>query len=149
MDESEPSDVDDSIAKQIYPLSVGRLWRPSLALLGVRREDAYARLDEDAVEIRIGRYFSTCIPVSTVTLARAGEGNRICHFGVCVRQADRVALVADSRGAVEVTLAEPQEGTLLGRRVTFSTLAISLEQPEDFLEEVHRRLHGLNTEMDA
>ncbi len=149
MHERESDDVGDSPAELVYPLRVGRLWRPSLGLLGVKRHDAFARLTGDAVEVRVGRYFHARIPISTVTLARAGMGNRICHFGVCVRQADRVALVADSQSAVEVTLAEPQEGSLLGRPVRFSSLAISLERAEDFLEEVHLRLHKREAESAA
>ncbi len=145
MHESESDDVGESPAEQVYPLRVGRLWRPSLSLLGVKRHDAFARLTGDTVEVRVGRYFHAHIPVSSVTLARAGMGNRICHFGVCVRQADRVALVADSQSAVEMALDEPQEGTLLGRPVRFTSLAISLEQPEDFLGQVHQRLYELAT----
>jgi len=140
MNQSESDDVGDSRARQVYPLSVGRFWRPSLSLLGVKRSDAYASLSGDAVEIRIGRYFHAHIPLSAITLARAGTGNRVCHFGVCVRQADRVALVANSHSAVEVALSGPQQGKLLGRPVSFSSLAISLEQAEDFLEQVHHLL---------
>lgn len=149
MHESESDDVGDNPAEQVYLLRVGRLWRPSLSLLGVKRHDAFARLAGDTVEVRVGRYFHARIPVSTVTLARAGTGNRICHFGVSVRQADRVALVADSQSAVEVTLAEPQVGSLLGRPVRFTSLAISLERAEDFLEEVHQLLRSREAESGA
>ena len=140
MHESESEDVGDSTAEQVFPLQVAPLWRPSLSLLGVRRQDAYARLAGDEIEVRVGRYFHARIPVNGITLARAGTGNRVCHFGVCVRKAEGLALVASSQGAVEVTLAEPFTGRLLGRPVCFRTLAISLEQAEEFLTQIHSRL---------
>lgn len=124
-------------------MMVARGWRLSLALLGVRRENAYARLDGDEVDVRVGRYFRARIPVSGISLARAGTGRRMCHFGVCVRQAEGLALVASSQGVVEIALSQPIEAWLLGRPVRFANLAISLEEAQDFLGEIHQRRQTL------
>ena len=90
-----------------------------------------------------GGYFRARIPVSGISLARAGSGRRMCHFGVCVRQAEGLALVASSQGVVEMALSEPIEARLMGRPVRFASLAISLEEAQEFLGELYRRQQSL------
>ncbi len=143
MDSSEPDQRDrhpaEPVPSRIFPMLVSPLWRPSLALLGVRTDNAYASLTDDGVAVRVGRLFHAHIPLASISLARAGSGRRVCHFGVCVREAHRLALVASRQGVVELALSEPHTASLVGRPTSFLSLAMSLEGASSFLEELYRQ----------
>ena len=131
-------DGDEGDRERVFALAMDAFWRRPLGLIGVQPAGAHARVLADRVEVRVGRYFQAAIPASSITLARAANGSRFCRFGVSVRRSDTICLIAGRQGAVEVRLAEPSTGSLLGRAVRFSILCLCLEQAQEFLAEVHR-----------
>ena len=119
------------MASTRFQMRIDPWWQPLLLVGGGTRDSSYVELNDDTLTARFGWLFQRAIPredIEGVTQTRwplwMGVGWRTNFVG-------GFGLIGSFRGVVEIRLRTPIR---VWRVVTCRRLAISLEEPERFVE---------------
>ena len=118
-----------------FPIRVDPWWYPLLALFGVSSPRAYVAVEDDVVAVRFGFYKHRLRRDNVVAAGpvRRGWWYRVAAgIGWHTDFATSLAVNGSLAGLVELQLATPERGRLLGIPMRFTRLWISLEQPRRF-----------------
>lgn len=120
-----------------YPIRRG-FWAPLLAVLGGTRGASYVEVGDDGVRVRFGPGFD--LTVERRDIADAYRRAWPLLGGVGWRIGGKtVGLIGSYAGVVEVELREVRRARVFGLPYSFRRIAVSLEDPEGFLDELRRR----------
>jgi hypothetical protein len=97
-------------------------------------ERAYVELADDTIQVRMGWAFSARIPRRLVASAGPGKPPVIPFTAGAHVWRGRWLVNGAPDGIVDIELAEPGRASTLGFPVRLKVLAVSLEDPEGFLE---------------
>jgi hypothetical protein len=110
-------------------LRYGRL-RPLFTVLGAGPGVSHVRLDDRALDVRMGWVFHTSIPRASIRDARVETRPIWWAIGVHWAGAGTWLVNGAAGGVVWLELAAPAQARTLGIRLTLRRLGISLEHPD-------------------
>ena len=114
-----------------FPIAYNRPMGVLLGALGLGERGAWIDVGHGEIEVRMGWAFRARFPSSSIkTVARSDR--RAISQGVHGRNG-RWLVNGATRGLVRIDLAPDQTARVLGRRVTLSTLEVSMDDSEALL----------------
>lgn len=127
--------------RQVFALRVDPIWRGALLLLGVTPKRAEVALEEDGLRIRFGLYEER-VPLAEVEGAEPIQWP--WYYGIGLRVgAGALGYVGAYHGVVRVRFRAPVSLAVLFRvRMGFRAVALSLREPEAFVDALQARLSG-------
>lgn len=114
-----------------FQMRLGPWWRPLLLMGGATPAASYLELDDETLTVRYGRLFRHTIPRGDVEDAVETQWPPLCGIGWRVDFRGRFGLIGSLGGVVEIRLRTPIR---VWRVLTSRRLAVSLEEPERFLQ---------------
>lgn len=93
-----------------FPLGITRnlLLKPTLALFGVRSSSSYVDLTDDAMTVRMGRWFDERVPLAAIASFAPSEWPVWGGYGVKLAPREGVGVVASTEGVVHIGFKRPQ-----------------------------------------
>jgi hypothetical protein len=108
-------------------------WRPLLLVGGATSDTAYVELDKENLTFRFGFFYQQTFPRSEIEAASPREWPLWLGVGWRTTFRGTVGLIGSYQGVVEVRLRSPARTWGL---ISYDRLAVSLEEPEQFLAEL-------------
>jgi hypothetical protein len=125
-----------------YAMRLDPVWRPLLALFGGTPGNAFVEIGGQSVRFRFGWTFDETVPLARIAGARrttwpfwAGIGWRIASRG-------RIGLIGSREGVVEVRFRPPRRIRLLFIPWRCRGIAVSLQNPDGFIDALRARVPG-------
>jgi hypothetical protein len=119
-----------------FPIRVDPWWYPLLALFGVTSGRSNVAVEDDIVEVRFGLYKHRLRRDNIVAAQRVRRSwlyRLAAGIGWHSDFVSSLVVNGSLGGLVELQLATPERGRLLGIPIRFRRLWISLEEPDAFL----------------
>lgn len=118
-----------------FQIRLNPWWRPLLLIGGATSDTSYLELNDDTLSVRFGWLFGHAIARSDIE--DAAQSNWPAWYGIGWRTTfrGRFGLIGSLGGVVEIRLRRPIR---VWRLPTCRRLAVSLEEPERFLEALSR-----------
>jgi len=114
-------------------------WSLFLRLIRVKRDDAWVDVDDDQLHVHFGTHDEE-IPLDQIESLEPRKWPFL--YGIGVRLADGlIGYVGSTKGVIQVNLREPFSFRLIGsKRSEKPAFAVSLEDPDAFVDDVRERL---------
>jgi len=106
-------------------------WRPVLLVGGAMPDNSYLEITDDGVIARFGLLFNRTIPREQIESAAEAEWPLWLGVGWRAAFGGRYGLIGSYNGIVELQLKEPIQ---ILRFFSFTRIAVSLEEPQAFLD---------------
>ena len=106
-------------------------WRPLLLVGGATPDNSYMELADDRLSLYFGLLFNRTIPREQIESAAEADWPLWMGVGWRAGFGGRYGLIGSYQGIVELTLREPIRVLNL---LNFTRIAVSLEEPEAFLQ---------------
>ena len=124
---------------------IRRAWllRPLLILVGFTRDsNSYSAIEGEELRIRFGWFFNQAVPLAEVASVAPMRWPWYYGLGWRANLAGLIGLVASFEGVVEVRLKQRRKvgGILPFVKLPCDRLAISLEQPDQFIAALKRSI---------
>jgi hypothetical protein len=114
------------------------LWRAPLLVILATDARSYVALGDEAMEVSFG-IASLRIPYENVRAVHERPWSFLLGIGIRIAGDKTLGLVGSTHGVVQIALREPTvRGVLFMRHPR--NVAISLDDPQAFIEEVQRRI---------
>jgi hypothetical protein len=125
---------------EVFRIERGTLWRAPLALIGATESRSVATLDDEAVDLRFG-IAHVRIPYADIRDLAARDWSWWLGVGIRIAGDKTLGLIGSTQGVVQIALKAPTvKGVLFMRHPR--NVAVSLAEPEAFIDAVQRRLRG-------
>jgi hypothetical protein len=122
-----------------FAIRRGTLWRPLLLLFGATAGRSYVELAEDRLAARFGWLFRHSFPLSDVEGAARTSWPWLGGIGWRSNLVGGIGLIGSRAGVVEIHLRRRRWLWML-LPLPCNRLAVSLEQPEQFLEALGKAI---------
>jgi hypothetical protein len=106
-------------------------WRPLLLIGGATPGTSHLELDDETLSVRFGRLFNHTVPRNDIEDATQTSWPPWYGIGWRTDLRGRIGLIGSLGGVVEIKLGRPIR---VWRVLTCRRLAVSLEEPERFLD---------------
>lgn len=121
-----------------FQIAIDPVWQLPLLLVGATPARSTATLGRDSVELQFG-FTRVEVPYSAIADVRERDWSWLLGIGIRVASDKTLGLIGSRRGVVQITLKAPTvRGVLFMRHPR--NLAISMAEPERFIEAVRARL---------
>lgn len=124
-----------------YPIRIDALWRPFLLVGGATRSSSFVELSSGGVRFKFGT-FETTVPYAEVSSVHHGRWSLLRGIGWRLGPKGGLGLIGSTRGVVDVRFRAPQRMRLLGIPLCRERMYVSLERPNDFVDDLRARLAG-------
>lgn len=123
-----------------FPIRRDLAWRVPLLIILATASRSMVTLDDDGIDVRFG-VAHVQIPIDNVASVHRRDWSWLLGVGIRIADDKTLGLIGSSDGVVQIALREPTvEGSLFLRRPR--NIAISLEDPDAFIEAVRARQAG-------
>lgn len=122
-----------------YAIRVDPVLRPLLLLGGARASNSFVELSSGGVRFRFG-LFDERIPYSELSSVHHGQWSLLHGVGWQRGPKGGLGLIGSTRGVVDVRLRSPRWMRLFLMPVRRDRIYVSLEHPNDFVDELRARL---------
>jgi hypothetical protein len=120
-----------------FAIRIDWFWRPFMLFIGATHANSYVELRETELHLRFGPAFDHTISRDNVIRAAPMAWGLINGLGVRAG-GEVVGLIGSTSGVVELQLRQPVVLRFAGWPWTVSRVAVSLERPDEFIEQVTR-----------
>jgi hypothetical protein len=120
-----------------FPIRRSPWWRPLLLLFGATAGRSYVELAEDRLEARFGWLFRHSFPLGDIEGAARRSWPWLYGIGWRSNLLGVLGLIGSRAGVVEIRLRQRRSLWVLLR---FNRLAVSLEDPDRFLEALGKAI---------
>jgi hypothetical protein len=122
----------------LFPIRRDPLWRAPLLVILATESRSKVTLHEDAMDVTFG-VASVRIPYSNIRDVRERSWSFLLGIGIRIAGDKTLGLIGSTQGVVQIALHEPTvRGVLFMRHP--QNVAVSLEDPQAFIQEIERRL---------
>lgn len=121
-----------------FSIRIDMIWRPFMLFLGATASNSYVEVEGDQIQLRFGSTFRHTIARGNVASAARCSWSVFDGFGVRAG-GQIVGLIGSTGGVVELRLREPATFRFAGWPWTVDRVAISLEEPQAFIDAVTPR----------
>ena len=118
-----------------FRIRIDLLFSPFMLFIGATRENSYVELTGDAIRLRFGPTFDHTIARDNVIGAAPMSWSLFDGFGVRAG-GQIVGVIGSTSGVVELRLRQPATFRYAMWPWTVSRVAISLEDPRGFIEQL-------------
>lgn len=120
-----------------YPIRRGS-WAPLLTMLGGTSGDSYVEIRDEDVRFRFGPGFDLTVSRADIVDAYRTTWPLLGGIGWRIG-GKRVGLIGSYADVVEIELHAMRRARVYGLPYSFRRLAVSLEDPDGFIGELHHR----------
>lgn len=128
-----------------YAIRIDPLWRPVLLLGGATREASYVDLMDDRLRFRFG-VFDETVPLEEISQGHHAVWSLLRGIGWRIGPKKSIGLIGSTQGVVEVRFRTPRRLRFFFVPMRRGRIYVSLETPEDFLDNLRSRTALLASE---
>ena len=121
------------MTEERFRMRLDSWWQPLLLAGGATHENSFVELRDSDVRLRFGYLFDKTLSLQDVESVQEAAWPWYLGVGWRTNFMGLMGLIGSYRGVVELTLREPQRAMGVFR---FRRLAVSLEEPQRFVEAV-------------
>lgn len=126
-----------------YPMLLSPGWKPLLALFGGTPGRSFVELDEQTLRAKFGWLFHHSFPLADIAGASQRRWPLLYGLGWRTNLVGRIGLIGSYSNVVEIQFRTRHRVRLLGLPLSCRQLAVSLKDPQGFLEALaHRGVGG-------